>query len=98
MSRERDKMPIMVGTLVKRYKYDEDLVGHFPCIEYNADKYYDEDEHRNLDVCLGMVIENIPGEPDVIVTWVHLCSYHRDMGAIAQEGIDYPELWEVGQL
>jgi hypothetical protein len=91
-------MPIMVGTLAKRYEYDEDLVGDFVCEKYTTDEEYEVDDWRKLDVCLGMVIEAIEGQDEVIVQWVHMCRYHTKTGAIAQTGEYYNNLWEVGQL
>jgi hypothetical protein len=88
----------MVGTIVKKYDYDEDLVGYMLCESYQEPERYEEDDHRKLDVCLGVVIEAIPGEDEVIVQWVQVCRYHTKLGQVAQTGEYYNNLWEVGQL
>jgi len=88
----------MVGTLVKRYDYDEDRVGYMLCESYTTDEEYEVDDWRRLDVCIGMVIEVIPGESEVIVQWVQLCRFHTKTGTIVQTGESPNNLWQVGQL
>lgn len=92
------KVSIDVGTIVKKYEYDKDEVGYQLCESYQRDEEYSEDYQRKLDVCLGMVIEAISGQSEVIVEWVHMCRYHRKIGQITQEGVDPDCLYEVGQL
>ena len=91
-------MSIDVGTLVKKYEYKEDLVGYMLCESYTTDEEYEETYQRKLDVCIGMVMEAILDEDEVIVTWVHMCRYHTTASWLAQTGEHPDYLWEVGQL
>lgn len=93
-------MPIRVGTLVKWY---EDGVGHHVCesLNFNAEED-NSDNHVELGVCLGIIIDVAAvyelGNPEVIVQWVQTCPYHTRYNQIAQMGVHYMNLWEVGQL
>jgi hypothetical protein len=88
-------MYLYTGTLVKRY---DDEFGTMLCESYTKDEEYEEYDMRKLDVCLGVVIDAIEDEPEVIVNWVHMCRYHHKLGYVAQEATDPDYLWEVGQL
>ena len=94
------KMPIKVGTLVKRY---EDGIGHHVCQNLNFVSEEDNsDNHVELDVCLGIIIDVAAvyelGNPEVIVNWVQMCKYHTRQEPLAQMGVHFMNLWEVGQL
>lgn len=93
-------MPIRVGTLVKRY---EDGIGHSVCKMLNFHAEEDNsDNHLDLDVCLGVVIEVsdviLASDTGTTVSWVQRCRYHREIGEPAQGYQNPDNLWEVGQL
>lgn len=66
-----------------------------PCLEYIRDN---DDHDVRLDVCVGMVIEDISGELEVIVQWLQMCPWAVKMGNISQEAINRDLLTEIGQI
>lgn len=84
---------IVVGSLVVRQKTTDQQVS---CLMYTS--HPESDNDPMLGICIGLVIDAIPGEEEVIVHWVQKCSYAEKVGAITQEGMYRNQLRIVGQL
>lgn len=60
-----------------------------PCEEHiDWASYAEMDINGKFDVCIGLVIEDIMGEPDVTVNWLHMCPYAKSKKNPVQEGVD----------
>ncbi len=85
-------MPIMVGTIVKRYESFEN-----PCEQYTWDENYPE--RTKLDVCVGIILDM--DNKAIYVRWVQKCIYHArgaEFNPFNLEAVDLDNLWEIGQL
>src|SRR6185503_43171 len=92
-----NKMPLRVGTIVKRYEVEDcEEHGYFPCESLNTDI---RDEPDRLDVCVG-IIQTQPTlhNPIVRVHWVQMCNYHENAEYSTDSYNNCDNLWEVGQL